>query len=199
MSDVSEEGGGPQRVRYYEIMSCSSSSNSSSSSSGSSSCGGSEGHQSKAQQAGAKSEKNSAKGAKMSWRDKCIVDFQLQPVPSSWKDEVATVSDKAWQEYYAFRIKHHENSSKQSEDDEDDGKLVKNWRRKLNKLVTKTFREGADESTNISWHCTVFMGLLSCDGPKSIQSAMFCSYVWSPYAIPHALAPRTLLSSTCPK
>ena len=53
----------------------------------------------------------------MSWRNKSIEKFDLQPVPDGWKDSVTVGSEEAWKRYYEYRS--HTESQQSSEIDFD--------------------------------------------------------------------------------
>jgi hypothetical protein len=76
----------------------------------------------------------------VSWRDKCIEEFELLPVP--WQEEVKKGSEETWKNYYDFRIKWC--STLYDDDDgipydgsgDHDGSigLIRDWGSKLNDL-----------------------------------------------------------------
>jgi hypothetical protein len=86
------------------------------------------------------------------WRTKCIDEFNLEPVPVTWSDQVARGSEKAWKNYYEYRNKQAKLSKKKGRDDvsgdDDDGdddegstelEVLQEWEGKLEEVEFESF------------------------------------------------------------
>jgi hypothetical protein len=117
------------------------------------------------------------------WRNKCIEKFLLRPVPDGWKNQVAEGSEEAWKQYYRYR------TARESKDDHDqvyndgDEELIQSWKKSMRRLIKKTF--GKDNMWK--WPHTLRGGNMEWEDCDELRSSQYFGYIWSPYAIPHAI------------
>jgi len=120
-----------------------------------------------------------------SWRKECIDKFGLQPVPATWKDEVAAAtSEDAWKRYYKARSKVEAKRDLAAVDHDEYGDYVNRWQAKL-ECLKKDLEGGTGTADN--WSCTPRIDSMDFEDVDEIRSAHLISYVWSPYAIPRVL------------
>eukprot|EP00550_Attheya_septentrionalis_P005447 CAMPEP_0198298156 /NCGR_PEP_ID=MMETSP1449-20131203/39851_1 /TAXON_ID=420275 /ORGANISM="Attheya septentrionalis, Strain CCMP2084" /LENGTH=380 /DNA_ID=CAMNT_0043999345 /DNA_START=105 /DNA_END=1247 /DNA_ORIENTATION=+ len=136
----------------------------------------------------------------LSWRLQSIQRFGLRPVPPAWASAVAGGTEEAWKKYYKYRcqtegIKEEEggddnmDKEEQGDDDDDDydwgdedygsKELMEEWKKKLGYMKY--------EAKDCGWQWTPKFGYLTWDD-NEIRSAEYYCHVWSPFAIPHAIA-----------
>lgn len=122
----------------------------------------------------------------VSWREKCIDKFKLLPVP--WHEDVGKGSEETWKNYYEFRIKwcptlYDDDDDDADSDDDDDGsvELIKDWSAELDELRDEL-------KVAKRWQATLGVVGLVWEDCEMIRSATFFSHIWSPYAIPQAVA-----------
>lgn len=128
------------------------------------------------------------------WRSKCISKFGLKPVPDG---SVTTGSEDAWKRYYQKRVKLEEDDIRLQEDSnyDSDGNsierepdaeavedIVWSWTNYgMKSRLEKLMAEGC------KWHWTPLKPTLGWDSDFKLQSADYCAYVWSPFALPVAI------------
>ena len=139
-----------------------------------------------------------------SWREKSIDKFNLQPVPNKWKDSVAIGSEDAWKRYYNYRVDKEKDDARNissfsnynSDGDSIDDYEMKNHDDVLQSLMwswTDSSFNGMGEMTKrrmlneLEWQWTPLKPKLELEEEDKIRSVDYYSYVWSPYAIPHAI------------
>jgi regulator of RNase E activity RraB len=142
----------------------------------------------------------SAKKAKIDWRDKCILKFKLQPVPESWHDQVSRGSQTAWETYFKSRNNLLKKRGDEEDDDEGEVNLLRIWKGKLDDLAYEIFQpekldddsadeisQSEDKKWRYKWRTSLRAGNLEWEDCEELRSAEYYGYVWSPYAIPHAI------------
>jgi hypothetical protein len=139
----------------------------------------------------------------LSWRLQSIQQFGLRPVPPA--SAVAGGTEEAWKKYYKYRCqtegikeeqggdgdmdKEEQGGDDDSDDEYDWGeenygskKLMGEWKKQLGYMEY--------EANDCGWHWTPKFGDLTWDDwdDDEIRSAEYYCHVWSPFAIPHAIA-----------
>ncbi|EJK49370.1 hypothetical protein THAOC_31758 [Thalassiosira oceanica] len=139
-----------------------------------------------------------------SWQTKCIAKFNLRPVPPEWAAHVDAGTEPAWRRYFEYRSKIIDASSSSNggpgdlseidsdegedfEDEEDlDAKYLQEWKEAMSGRIQDMMHEGC------GWPWTPKLETVDWDPYSSFQnrimSAEYSAHVWSPYAIPHAIA-----------
>jgi hypothetical protein len=133
---------------------------------------------------------------KTDWRKKCIEEFKLQPVPATLSDQVDRGSRKAWKSYFKYRSKQVKVSGWDGSDEDDDHddyeedyvkEAVQEWEEELKDLASEIFPKSEANPDPVKWQTHLSLKNLDLDGNCEMQSAQFHGYVYSPYAIPHAI------------
>ena len=147
------------------------------------------------------------------WRQKCIDTFDLQPVPNAWASKVPEGSEAAWERYYQVRIKKNEpkrpyhydsdeekdkkpaafaefSDIRQDEEDFDeeswDVECMNTWKEFMQ---TKIESLKSSEKLKCAWKWTPGMEeAFVWEDHQDLRCGTYLAYVWSPYAIPHAVA-----------
>ena len=111
-----------------------------------------------------------------SWRVKCIDKFGLRPLPN----DAAIGSEDAWKRYYEFRSREEAGSAS----DEENSEFLEEWKGGMAERTSKYLAEN-----QVKWHWTPMLGGdLVWEDYDHLRTAEYYSTVWSPYAIPHAIA-----------
>ncbi|KAL7533389.1 hypothetical protein ACHAWF_004472 [Thalassiosira exigua] len=120
-----------------------------------------------------------------SWRAKSIEKFGLQEVPDGdgWKDMVPEASEQIWKKYYDYRCRVVERKKQYLEEDvEAEHEFIDKWEHIMETRIQEFMVAGC------KWHWTGELGYVDWNGGDQLRSSGYYSHVWSPYAIPHAIA-----------
>lgn len=148
-----------------------------------------------------------------SWRQKCISTFQLEAIPEAWSDKVPVFSEAAWERYYRVRMEKNNISLATS-----DGEEGKEEDDALGSVQFEEFSSVYQENNESSWDVECMNHLksemeekierlevqtkLKCPWKwtpgieeafewhdhNDLRRGVYLAYVWSPFAIPHAIA-----------
>ena len=147
------------------------------------------------------------------WRQKCIDTFDLQPVPNAWASKVPEGSEAAWERYYQVRIKKNEPKRPYDYDSDEekdkkpapafvefsdirqkpanfdeeswDVECMNTWKKFMKKKIESL---KSSEKLKCAWKWTPGMEAFDWEDYKDLRRGTYLSFVWSPYAIPHAVA-----------
>jgi hypothetical protein len=151
-----------------------------------------------------------------SWRQKSIDTFKLLPVPDAWANKVPVGTEEAWKRYYETRIERNkpkrpwsygddeeEEEAKEGEgefvefsdiqqDEDDFGEeawdvdCMNRWKEAMEEKVDK-FKEEKKLLCPWKWTPAIEEEFVWEDH-NDLRRGTYLAYVWSPFAIPHAVA-----------
>ncbi|CAB9522774.1 hypothetical protein SEMRO_1339_G264290.1 [Seminavis robusta] len=135
------------------------------------------------------------------WKERCIQEFDLRPLPLSWNEKVVEQTEEASERYYLLRKKGfarkaevEDREESDLDDSDDEGTLeglleglLEELRDKLEDMSTNIFGEDAPWK----WQTSLSAKDLTWDAYSSsdrLMTGTFQGLVWSPYAIPRAVS-----------
>jgi hypothetical protein len=129
----------------------------------------------------------------LNWRQKCIQEFSLLPLPSEWTaknnalSKLSISDDATWKRYYEFRKRLFPKKSGDSDeqDMDDEGYLLK----RCQKAFREELRSLAREGCSLNWRSHTAQRIEDCsfEDMDELRTGIYRSYIFSPYALPQAL------------
>jgi hypothetical protein len=130
------------------------------------------------------------------WRQKCIDEFKLRPLPEAWSSNACLValsqsSDAIWKKYYHYRVGAFDGEGDESAEDAEpeggDDKLLAKCKAMLAQEV-----RAAGQSSEVGaqlWlsHTKVAIQETCWEDEDDLRSASYHGWVFSPFALPRAM------------
>lgn len=162
----------------------------------------------------------------LSWRERCIQEFSLLPLPDEWtanNDDLSNLSrgqpakmrfpfamspwgtaadndasskpsaldDVTWKRYHEFRTRLVQEQAKNEKNKDDDyegyGELLNRCQEAFREELKRLYPEG---SCCLDWQSHTIQKIEYCEweyDSDDLRGATYLSFIFSPYAIPHAL------------
>mmetsp|Transcript_17070 Transcript_17070/g.32295 ORF Transcript_17070/g.32295 Transcript_17070/m.32295 type:complete len:297 (-) Transcript_17070:374-1264(-) len=138
----------------------------------------------------------------LSWRERCTQEFSLLSLPGEWtanNDALSNLSvsdDETWKRYHEFRTRLVREQTSRNEDDDDDdegyGKLLQRCQEAFRDELRRLDPTGGRGVSSLDWQSHTIQQIEHCNWEDleydgDLRSATYLSYIFSPYALPHAL------------